>query len=220
MKIIAEIPARAGSKRVKNKNLRLINGKPLIGYAIEAARKSTLLTDIYVNSESDEIGAYGESLGVKYYKRPKELADDTTTSDEYNYDFFKAVEPDILVQVNPVCPLVTGQKIDKILQHFMDNNIDSLITVRSERFQAFCNEKPINFDIKKKLPRTQDIPPIYICSWPICIWRKKCFVKSYEKNGHAVFSGKLDLFPVSFLTSLKISYEEDFILAEKLMQAM
>ena len=89
MKIIAEIPARAGSKRVKNKNLRLFNGKPLIGYVIEAAKKSQLLTDIYVNSDSDEIGNYGKLLGAKYYKRPKILAGETATSDEYNYDFFQ-----------------------------------------------------------------------------------------------------------------------------------
>ena len=55
MKIIAMIPARLGSKRVPNKNLRHLNGKPLISYSIEAAKKSTLLTEIYVNSDSDEI---------------------------------------------------------------------------------------------------------------------------------------------------------------------
>lgn len=218
MKIIAEIPARAGSQRIKNKNLRLLNGKPLIDYAIEAASESKLLTSIYVNSDSDQIGHYGEVKGVKYYRRPKSLANDKATSDEYNYDFFRSIQPDILVQVNPVCPFITGKDIDKIVQHFIDENIDSLITVRSERFQAFCNDKPINFNIKKKLPRTQDLSPIYICSWPICIWRKNSFMKSYKKNGHAVFSGKFYLFPVSFLTSFKISYEEDFVLAEKLIQ--
>jgi len=217
-KIIGMIPARAGSKRVKNKNLRLLNGKPLIGYVIEAAKKSQLLTDIYVNSDSDEIGNYGKSLGGKYYKRQKKLADDTATSDEYNYDFFQAFEPDLLVQVNPVCPFITGEDIDKIIQYFIDKKLDSLVTVREERLQAFCDSKPVNFEIDKKLPRTQDISPVLICAWPVCIWRKEPFMNGYEKKGHAIFSGKLDLYPVSFFTAFKISYEEDFELAEKLMQ--
>ena len=84
MNIIAEIPARAGSQRVKNKNMRLLNGKPLISYAIKSAKDSKFLTDIYVNSDSDEIGEYGKTLGCKFYKRPEYLGSDTTTSDEYN----------------------------------------------------------------------------------------------------------------------------------------
>ena len=50
---------------------------------------STLLSDVYVNSDSDEIGRLGESLGAKYYKRPEHLASDTATSDDYNYNFFR-----------------------------------------------------------------------------------------------------------------------------------
>tara|TARA_A100001011_G_C14308889_1_gene844532 strand:- start:730 stop:1404 length:675 start_codon:yes stop_codon:yes gene_type:complete len=219
MKIVAEIPARAGSKRVKNKNLRLLNGRPMISYAIEAAKMSTILTDIYVNSDSDEIGNYSESLGVRYYKRRKELAKDDSTSDDYNYDFFQSIKPDILVQINPVCPLVESKDIDKILNYFFNNNFDSLITVREERLQAFCENKPINFDINGSLPRTQDISPILICAWPICIWRRESFIKSYEEKGHALFSGKLDLYPVSFSLGLKVSYEEDFILAGKFLKA-
>ena len=217
LKIIAEIPARAGSKRVKNKNMRLLNYKPLISYAIQAAKESTLLTDIYVNSDNVEMCKYGESLGIKSYRRPEHLANDTATSDEYNYDFFKKINPDFLVQINPVCPFVTAADIDATIQYFIDNSLDSLVTVREERFQAFCDGQAVNFDRNKQLPRTQDLSPILLCAWPVCIWEKKSFIKSFEENGNAVFAGKLGLYPVSFLTGLKISYEKDFILAEKLM---
>jgi CMP-N-acetylneuraminic acid synthetase len=217
MNIVAEIPARAGSQRVKNKNMRLLDGKPLISYAIQAAKSSKLLTDIYVNSDSDEIGEFGTRHGIRYYKRPDYLGGDNYTSDDYNYDFFKVNQPDILVQVNPVCPFVTGKDIDEIVQSFLDNDRDSLVTVREEPFQAFCDGIPINFDVDKRLPRTQDILPILLCAWPVCVWKKDTFMNSFEKNGHAVFSGNLELYPVSFLTGLKISYEKDFALAEKLM---
>ena len=218
MKIIAEIRARAGSKRVKNKNMRSLNGRPMISYAIEAAKRSRLLSEVYVNSDSNEIGNYAESLGVKFYNRPEELAGDLTTSDEYNYDFINAVKPDILVQVNPVCPLIGGDDIDDIIAYFIDKNADSLVTIKEERLQAFHKGEPINFDINKKLPRTQDIEPIQVCSWPVCIWKAETFKKAFEKEGHAVFSGNLELYPVSQLKSVKVSYEEDFILAETLLK--
>jgi CMP-N-acetylneuraminic acid synthetase len=190
----------------------------MISYVIEAAKGSSLLTDVYVNSDSDEIGNYCESLGVKYYKRPKDLASETATSDEYNYNFFEAINPDLLVQVNPVCPMVTSKDIDDIIQYFLDNNLDSLITVREEHLHAFCDGRAVNLDIEKQLPRTQDISPVLICAWPVCIWEKESFMRSFEKKGHAVLSGNLGFYPVSFFTSFKISYEEDFLLADKLMR--
>lgn len=217
MRIIGEIPARKGSKRVKNKNLRLLNGRPLISYAIEASKGAEMLSDIYVNSDSDEIGKVAENLGVKFYKRPKNLGTDHTTSDEYNYDFFKKIDPDLLVQINPVCPLISSKDIDAIITHFLKENLDSLVTVREERLQAFCDGKAVNFDLESKLPRTQDISPIQLCAWPVCIWKKDSFLNSYEKKGHAVFSGNLGLYPLSYLKALKISYEDDFQLAEKLI---
>lgn len=218
MRIVAEIPARSGSKRVKNKNLRLLNDKPMISYVIKEAKKSKLLTDVYVNSDCDKIGRYSESLGVKFYKRPTELGGDHVTSDEYNYDFIKSIRPDILVQINPVCPLISVTDIDEIIKYFIENDIDSLVTVKEERLQAFCDNKPINFDIDNKLPRTQDISPIQICSWPVCVWKAISFKRHFEDKGHAVFSGKLKLYPVSPLKSIKISYEEDFKLVEKLIE--
>ena len=147
MKIVAQVPARSGSQRVKNKNLRLLNGKPLISYVIEASKKVDFFDDIYVNTDCDKIGNYAKSLGVKYYKRPSILASNTATSDEYNYDFLKNHDLDLLVQINPVCPLITSDEIKEIINHFLDKDLDTLITVREERFQAFYKGEPINFSL-------------------------------------------------------------------------
>lgn len=216
-RIIGEIPARYGSKRVKQKNLRIINEKPLICYAIEAAKQAKKLKEVYVNSESDIIGKIAVDNGVKFYKRDSSLSTDTTTSDQFNYDFIKGTNADILVMINPVSPLIEGADIDNMINFFLDNDYDTVITVREERLQAFYNNKPINFNIDSMLPRTQDIFPIQICAWSICIWRAKTFIQSYEKKGFAVFSGKIGLYPLSLLKSVKISTEEDFKLAEALL---
>lgn len=217
-KIICEIPARYGSKRVKQKNLRNIDGQPLISYAIKAAKNSKMLDEIYVNSESEVIGQIAIDHGIKFYKRDMSLAGDDTTSDEFNYDFIKTLKPDILVMVNPVSPLIEGTDIDGAIDFFIKNNYDTVITVREEKFQAFCDNKPINIDPNLPLPKTQDIKPIQLCAWSVCIWRAATFSESYEKAGHAVFCGKVGFYPLTFLRSVKISDEEDFALAESLLQ--
>ena len=218
-KYIAEIPVRLGSKRVPQKNLRLLAGKPMVAYAIEAARKSKLVNDVYVNSESPILEKLANEWGVKYYKRKPELAIDTVTSDEFNYDFLKNNDCDAVVMVNPISPLVTTEDIDNAIIYFEENKLDTLISVKEERLQTFYLNKPVNINIDEKLAMTQNIHPVQICSWAVSIWRKTNFMKSFEEKGFAVFNGKIGLFPINPIRALKISYEEDFQLAEYLIEA-
>jgi CMP-N-acetylneuraminic acid synthetase/predicted O-methyltransferase YrrM len=235
MEIFTTIPARYGSKRVKNKNLRLMDGRPLVYYAINAAKHSKMINEIYVNTENDLIGQVAIENGVKYYKRKPELAEDAITSDEFNYDFMKNVQADIVVMVNPVAPLITGEDIDKMVSYYLENNLDTLIPVREERLHAFCDDnainfnpespvqsfcdaKPINFSPSGPLPMTQNIAAIKMCIWTVCIWKPIVFMKAFEEKGHAVFSGKVGLYPQDRLKAVKISTEDDFVLAELLLQ--
>ena len=82
-KIIALIPARLGSVRVKAKSLRLIKDKPLIYYSIDALKECTIFSDIYVNSDSELIGKVANRYGVKFYKRNPELATSDSNIDNY-----------------------------------------------------------------------------------------------------------------------------------------
>lgn len=235
MKIVAEIPARYGSKRVKNKNLRLMDGYPLVYYAINAAKNAKTIDEVYVNTENDQIGQIAIDNGVKYYKRNPDLAQDTVTSDQFNYDFMKNIDTDIVVMVNPVAPLITWEDIDKMVYYYLNNNLDTLIPVCEVRLHAFCEgeainfspddsvqslceAKPINFDPTGPLPMTQNISPVKVCVWTVCIWNKSVFMKRFEEKGHAVFSGKVGFCSQDRYKSIKISNEEDFVLAEILMQ--
>lgn len=218
-KYIAEIPARLGSQRVKQKNLRLIEGEPMIAYAIKACKNASSISDIYVNTESDLIGQVALDYGIKYYKRNPELALDHIVSDQFNYDFLKKIECEALVMVNPVSPLIESIDIEEAINFFETNQLDSMISVKDERLQSFYQGKALNFNKDGLLPMTQNIDPVQICVWTICIWRRESFIKAYEKNGYAVFNGKYALWPINPLKSIKISYEEDFLLAEQLLRA-
>lgn len=217
MKIIGQIPARLGSVRVKQKNLRIINGQPLIGYAISAGLNSKKLSELYVNSESEIIGETAKNLGANFYMRPSELATDYATQDQFNYDFIIKTKADVLVLINPVCPLITSDDIDNIISFYLDNDYNTVITTKEEQLHSFYDGRPINFNPDGQLPRTQDIEPIQICNWAIAIWNAHSFIDSYLKKGHGAFHGKIGLFPIHPLKGIKISTEEDFQIAESLL---
>ena len=85
--LLIHIPARAGSKRVPRKNLRLINGRPMISYAIQAALDSDITSSIFVNTDSPDIADYASTLnGVKLYLRDPDLASDDATGDQFTAD--------------------------------------------------------------------------------------------------------------------------------------
>ena len=218
-KYIAEIPARLGSQRVKQKNLRLIEGEPMIAYAIKACKNASSISEVYVNTESDLIGQVALAYGVKYYKRSQDLALDHIVSDQFNYDFFKKVECEAVLMVNPVSPLIQAVDIEDAINFFPINPSAPLISVKNERLQSFYQGKALNFNKDGLLPMTQNIDPVQVCVWTICIWRRESFIEAYERDGYAVFNGKYALWPIDPLKSIKISYEEDFLLAEQLLKA-
>ena len=115
--------------------------------------------------------------------------------------------------VNPVSPLVLGEDIDAAINMFEDTNADSLISIHEARLHAFYKGTPLNFSTERLLPMTQDLDPIQICSWTVCVWRQETFMAAYEKNGYAAFSGNVVFYPMDPKRSIKISTEEDFRLA-------
>lgn len=219
MKIVGEIPARLGSQRVKSKNLRLLNGKPMIAYAIEAAKEATLLDEVYVNTESDVLGEVARDFGASFYKRSEELASDTALQEEFNYDFIKNTGADVLVMINPVSPLITSGDVDAAIRYFLDGGYDTVITIESLRQQAFYQDKPVNIDPDRFLRPTQEISPIQLCAWSVTIWRADVFIQNYEMKQCGAFGGKLGFYPLEREKCIKISYESDFQLAEAFMQS-
>ena len=213
-KYTAEIPVRLGSKRVHRKNLRLINGKPMVAYAIEACKQSKKIQEIFINSESTILKKLSIEYGVNFYLRKPELAKDDVTQDQFNYDFLSNVETENLVLVNPVSPLVLPEDIDNAIEYYEKNKLDTLISIREEKLQSFHKNTPINFSTNEKLPMTQNIKPIQLCAWTVCIWNAKKFIEFYKKNSFAVFVGNYGLYPFDPIRSLKVSTEVDFKLAE------
>ena len=131
---IGLILARGGSKGLPGKNKKELNGKPLIGYAIEAAQKSTLLGEIFVSSDDPEIILIAEQYGVNSIGRPASLASDTATSVDAARHAVMEIEKRTgkithLLLINACCPLTTPEDIDNIIQIAKHNTCDSVVSL-------------------------------------------------------------------------------------------
>lgn len=146
-KIYAMIPARYGSTRLKMKNLALINNKPMINYSIQAAISSNVFDKVIVNSEHTIFNSIADRYGVNFYHRTNNLGSSEAKSDSVVADFMEAhPEADIVAWVNPISPFQTAKEISDVVNYFVQNNLDSLITVENK--QVHCNYMggPINYD--------------------------------------------------------------------------
>lgn len=135
MRILGLIPARGGSKGVPKKNIKLLGRKPLIEYTIDAAKESTLLTQVVVSTDNEEIAIAAEIYGCKPpFIRPTELAEDTSTSLEvvqHAIAFFEAqnIFFDAVCLLQPTSPFREKGFIDQAVLQFINTNADCLVSV-------------------------------------------------------------------------------------------
>lgn len=219
-KIICMIPARLGSQRVPKKNLRLLCGKPLIAYAIEAAKEAGIFNEIYVNSEADVFNEVALKCGVKFYKRPESLASNTTNNDEFLFDFINNVQGDILVQLLPTSPLITSEEIKGFVSELLKKEYDTLVSVENHQIACVYKGKPINFSLLESHKSSQNMIPVQSYVGVLMGWVYEVFLKNIERHGCAYHggSGKVGYYVLKGFSTIDIDSEEDFIMAEVAMQ--
>lgn len=216
MKIVSMTPVRLGSKRIKNKNLRLLAGKPLVAHAVEKCKQAEIFDEIYINSESEIFKPIADEYGVKFYKRPIELAGDKATNDEFVNDFLQNVPCDIVIQVNSTSPLTTADDIKRFVKCMIDNDYDTLHGVKMIQIEGLYDGKPLNFNQMKMMPPSQTLKPtMHFCSG-IMGWKAKKHLENMERYGCATFGakGKTGYFPLEGFSQIDIDNEEDWQLAE------
>ena len=128
------IPARGGSKGVPRKNIRLLDGKPLIAYSIEAAAESKLLTRFVTSTDDDEIAATAAALGCPVIMRPPEFSADDTPMTPAVESVVNAAERDgdkidIIVLLQPTAPLRTGADVDAAIELLISSGAENIVSV-------------------------------------------------------------------------------------------
>ena len=137
--MLAIVPARSGSKGLANKNLKRLNGKPLICYTIEAAIKATHISEVIVSTDSEEIYTMGLECGAKpSFLRPDYLAtDDSSIIDTYLYTLDRLETEwsrtfDNFVVLQPTSPLRSHTDIDNSITMFVEKQADAVISCCEE----------------------------------------------------------------------------------------
>ncbi len=166
------IPARGGSKGIPGKNIRMLRGKPLIQYTVEAARKLVPDNQIIVSTDSPEIKKVVENMGFPVpFLRPSELATDTAGTYEvllHALDFYETVNPtpDKIVLLQPTSPFRNEEHIKGAVDLYEDT-LDMIVSVKetaSNPYYVLREENQQGFLVKSKngnFRRRQDCPKVW-----------------------------------------------------------
>ncbi|MBW1887289.1 MAG: acylneuraminate cytidylyltransferase family protein, partial [Deltaproteobacteria bacterium] len=130
--IAAVIPARGGSKGVPKKNIRTLAGRPLIYYAFNAVRNSKYVNKLILSTDDVEIAAVGKSLGIEVpFLRPKQFSADNSSlisviKHALKYFDSAGVSTEGIISLQPTCPFLSTQSIDKAIELWMRTGCDSV----------------------------------------------------------------------------------------------
>ena len=136
MKFLIVIPARGGSKGIPRKNLRQMNGKPLIAYSIENAKKiqSKYDTSIVVDTDDEEIAETAAQYGAEFVMRPKYLSGDDVTLDPVIYHAVSEMQDrkkcrfDVIITMQATSPTLKAETIINAIDYFIKSSLDTLIS--------------------------------------------------------------------------------------------
>jgi len=227
MKYIVLICARAGSKGLPGKNIKPLNGIPLIGWAINSAKKINRASRIIVSTDSEEIAELALQFGAEVpFIRPKELAEDNSPEwlvwrhainylEKNKYESFDAI-----VVLPVTAPLRSSVDINSCIDLFEDGSVDSVITVskaqRSPYFNMTVNHNgyaSLAILPGTKITRRQDAPEVFDMTTVAYVVEK-----NFIKNNDGIFKGKVKSVTIPRERAVDIDDLLDFKIAELFLQ--
>ena len=226
MKIVAVIPARGSSKRLPNKNIMKICGKPLIAYTIESAIESKKITKIVVSTDDEKIAEVSRNYGIQVIDRPIEYSTDLAPLEWALRHAVKYLEEnegytaDIIVLLQANVPIRKKGIIDKVIDKLIQTNADSVVTVYKVDQMPEWMKKIVNDD--KVIPlqessaiRMQDLPEFYLLDGAVLAIRKKVLMATENKIGTHVYLGD-DIRAViqDKIYSIEVDDASDLVFAE------
>ena len=211
------ILARAGSKGIKDKNIININGKPLISWSIKQALESEAVSNVYVSTDGESIASVSEEFGAKVIWRPKELASDTSSSEDALMHAIGVIEKkeqfESIVFLQATSPIRRKKDIDSAIRVFEDNDYDSLFSMAV--LDDYCLWKKVNgkldsysYDFRSR-GRRQEREPFYLENGSIYIFKKELFLREKNRLG-----GHIGMYEMPFEYSYEIDTIKDIDVCE------
>lgn len=226
--ILAIIPARSGSKSVVDKNIRLLDGKPMLAYSIEHAKESKYINRCIVSTDSEKYAAIAREYGAEIpFLRPAEFATDTALDIDVFYHALKYLkdsenyQPQLVVQLRPTYPIRRISDIDSMIETMLaDDTIDSMrcIAPAKEIPQKmwFINEDNTLESVVNEpfecynMPR-QELREAYYQNACIDVVRTKVILDDKSMSGKKIVGYLMN-------ENFDIDTEEDFIRAKQAIE--
>lgn len=227
-KILAIVPARAGSKGLYKKNIRTLNGKPLIAYTIEAAKKSKYIDRVIVSTEDIEFKEISKFYGAEVpFLRPDILSKDNTPSIDviiHSLEYMKNEEkyvPDYVCLLQCTSPFRDVHCLDEAIEKLYKTETDSLVSVCKSNSNPYWMKVIDNGNLKefiksdKILSRRQDLPIVYNLNGAIYICKTEILL-----NKKSWYTNKTIAYVMDEIKSIDIDNDLDFRFAEFMMKEM
>ena len=219
MKVVAFLPAKGTSERIKSKNLKLLNGKPLFLHTLEKLITCDFIDEVYLDSEADEILDYADYLDYKKLKRDPSFATNKTDGHRMFYNEISHVDADIYVQILCTSPFITPQTIKKGIDILLnDENYDSVVLMCREKQYLWRDEgngknEPL-YD-KYNIPNSNTLPDTLIESMGLYIIRSDVAHRLKMRYGERVYMLTADA-----IETIDVNFPDEFQLAENIMRGI
>lgn len=225
MKVLGLIPARGGSKGVPRKNVRILNGKPLLAYTAEAALNAEHLARVILSTDDEEFADIGRNLGLDVpFMRPPELAEDTTPTLPVVQHALLTLERagdryDAVCLLQPTNPLRRTEDVDACIEILATSGADSVVSVLqvpheyNPKWVYWKNDsgqlRLVTGDAEP-ISRRQDLPSAYHRDGSVYVSRRDTVVEGNSLYGNTVFGYEVD-----YCDSVNIDSEQDWARAEE-----
>lgn len=208
MKTVAIVPMKLNNRRLPNKNTKpFTNGKPLCYYILSTLLQVHGIDEVYVYCSNPDIKEFIPD-GVKYLNRSSELDQDTTKINEVLQSFSKDVPADIYVMTHTTAPFISKESIEKGLRAVLEGGYDSSFAAKKLQGFIWKDGKPFNYELDK-IPRTQDIEPLYEETSGFYIYKSDVMTKLNRRIGD-----KPCIIEVDEIESCDIDELNDFKIAD------
>jgi CMP-N-acetylneuraminic acid synthetase len=207
MKIVAFVPIRLNSKRIPGKNLKILGDKPLMNHILETLLEVSRIDEIYVYCSSDKIVSR-LPRGVKFFRRHTDLDRDDTLGEEIYDSFIREVYADLYILSHATSPFIKHTTIEDALVHILDLGHDSALSAEKVQTFAWYNGEPLNYSLKK-VPRTQDIQPVFIETSAFYIFKRDVWIEKRQRIGDNPYISIVDK-----IEGIDIDNPDDFETAE------
>ena len=218
MKITCLIPARSGSKRIKNKNIINFKRTNLLSFVLNRIIKSKLINHFVLASDNREYYLKIRNLRkkVNFYERGKSSSKDSSSSESVVLNYLKETQDDsdILILLQITNPFIKKNQLDRAISEFIKYNFDSMFSaVKSKHFlwKKKINSKSINYNYKKR-PRSQNFNEYFLENGSFYIFYRKNFLK-YKNRLH----GNIGIFEMPKETIHELDDLNDLKIINKLI---